>query len=182
MLLIATMTSGPDQERTGVGSRGPDSWWEHVTTTSSVEASPQLATELREQVTPAVVAATLVARPRSRFGVAPPRSVAPEDDLMEPSTNLASLVDAIEDAVRRGKTPEKAVIDLSAWVQPREALDQALESFRRRAESIRHFKIPSGFFNLDNGEWYLGPRSSDLLWPAMRDSLSGRLGEVPREV
>ncbi len=47
--------------------------------------------------------------------------------------DLDALVDAIEAGVRKGKTPEKAAVDLSAFV-PRDVLDAALEAYRDRAE------------------------------------------------
>ena len=44
--------------------------------------------------------------------------------------DLTTLVEAIEDAVRnRGKTPERAALDLGAFV-PQDAIRQALELYR----------------------------------------------------
>jgi hypothetical protein len=91
-------------------------------------------------------------------------------------TEMTSLVDALEDAVRRGKTPDKAAIDLSQWV-PREVLNNALAKFKERAALIRRLKIPAGFFADNEGGWYLGPRETDAFWPAMKTALAGRLTE-----
>src|SRR5215203_254235 len=93
---------------------------------------------------------------------------------MNSQPDLRPLVDAIRGAVRDGKTPEKAALDLGAYVPP-DVISAALKDFEAQAEAIRIYKIPAGFVDARDKGWYLGPQPNDPFWPEMRASLIQRL-------
>lgn len=114
----------------------------------------------------------------SSFEIVRDRGASPRtpeaDGHMDGSPDLKPWVDAIRGAVRDGKTPEKAALDLSIYVPP-DVIQAALEEFEKQAARIRIFKIPAGFVDAKDKGWYQGPQPNDPFWPEMRRSLESRL-------